>query len=445
MPATTTFKTLLEEVAEKTGVGYVLPTVTGTTTQFTLANAYGSGPWANRFPRGSPILTTAGTAINENTYVDNHTPSSGVTTITPAPSNTWTDGIMFKLGMGIDHPDRVKEAINRALTEDCYRWEPRPLTFVPDGDLQGTTVTDYWTAAANGTAAYVAAQIYPATGAADAFGQVGLNRVVQLTTSGGASTLTGNGIRWPISTQQRLWYFQTAIRLVSGTGTAELKMRDNTNSADITLQVMRGNDSQTLTTTTLGDFMVCEGTFQMPTTGAEVAPQLTLDATALVAQMTPIVMFPLNVTTFPLPNRISAKDDVGNVMYATCLRNPGTIADLVLSDPLTIGSEPYRINSYGDHLTIRLPFYPTRAVYYEEAVFGTALTAMTDTTIFAEDYVVKWAKWELYRYLAEHDPTVLDPNKRAVTSPWVRKANAAKRGAETSDHEPDPLMVYGRR
>lgn len=446
MPATVTYKTLLEEVSEQTGVGYVLPTVTGTTSQFTLANAYGSGPWANRFPRGSPILTTAGTAINEVTYVDNHTPSSGVTTVTPAPSNTWTDGILFKLNTGIDHPDRVKEAVNRALTERCYRLEMRPLTYVPDGDLQGTTASDYWTAAANGTAAYAAAQVFPAGSAADAFGQVGVNRLLQLTTDAvGASTLTGNGMRFPLSTSQRTWYFLTAIRLVSGTGTAELRMRDNTNTADITLQVTRGNDDNELTITTLGDFMICEGTFRMPATCAEVAPQLVLSAASMVMQMTPIIMFPYGVTSFPMPNRIRSIEHIGNFYESLSSYNPSALGDMVFGDPLTESGRTHSFIDNGDHLTVAFNFRPTSPIWYQEAVFGSALTAMTDTTTFPRERVTRWAKFELYKYLAERDPTTLDPSKRPVVSPWVRKANSAKRAAEYSGYEPTPVTVVGRR
>ena len=76
---------------------------------------------------------------------------------------------------------------------------------------------------------------------------------------------------------------------------------------------------------------------------------------------------------------------------------------------------------------------------------ATTLTALTDTTTFSEDYVVKWAKFELYKYLYEHDPTTLDPNKRPITSPWLRKAISARRAADGSAYSPKLENVVGRR
>ena len=431
MATTTTFKLLLEQLVEETSTGDVLPGVTGTTTGLTLANAYAAGPFPNqRYARGSPILTTAGTAINEATFVNQYTASTGVFTITPSVSGTFTDAIIIPFSIGIDHPDRLKEAINRALTKRCYRWEPRPLTYVPDGDLQGTTVTDYWTAAANGTPAYASAQVFPAGSAADAVGQTSFNRFLQLTTSGGSSSVDGNGIRVVASNEQRAWYFQTTIRLVSGAGTAEFKVRDNTNSADITLQVTRGNDTNTLTTTTFGDFMVCEGTFQLPATCAEIAPRLSVSATTMVAQMGPVIMFPQQATRFPLPNRVVSQDDIGN-FHQVYSGNSGSFNQTISTEALTTGGLAHRLEDYGDHMTVSFNFRPTRPVYYMEAVYGTSLSAMTDTTTFPANHVMRWAKYELYKWLYDRDEK------------WKMKVYEAKKAADRFDvrHLQEPTIV----
>ena len=446
MPATTTLATLLTTFAEETGLGLVIDAGTGVTTTITETDTGVSelrGPFTgSKIPIGSPVTVITGGTVGEDSYVSNFVPSTGVVTLSPAITTGATGFIIWE--PSIEHGKNVEKAFSRAHQNRVGRWELRPLTYVPDGDLQGTTVTDYWTAAANGTAAYASAQIYPAGSAADAFGQVGLNRLVQLTTSGGASTLTGNGMRWPVSTQQRSWYFLTAIRLVSGTGTAELKMRDNTNSADITLQVTRGNDSNTLTTTTLGDFMLCEGTFQMPATCAEVAPQLSLSATGLVAQMTPIIMFPLNVTSFPLPNRIETLESVGNFFTGWSLRSPGTLADVFRA-----GTEPleHRIHDYGDHRTVTFDALITRPVWYEEYVNGGALTAMTDTTTFAADRLQKWARFETYDFLMRRElgKRKVAENGVPLPSMWRTLRNAALKAAENSGYEPALKNVTGRR
>lgn len=451
MPATVTYRQILIELVERTGLGKVVPVSSNTTTTFTLTTT-GSpelrGPFTGlAVPVGSPVIctveTSGTTALGNRTYVSNWVPSTGVLTVSPAIGDTDVTEIIV-LDPVIKDPDRVLESVNRALQNRLGRWQLMPLTYAPDGDLQGTTVTDYWTAAANGTAAYATAQVFPAGSAADAVGQVSLNRVVQLTTSGGASTLTGNGIRWPVSTQQRSWYFLTAIRLVSGTGTAEFKIRDNTNSADITLQVTRGNDTNTLTTTTLGGFMLCEGTLQMPATCAEVAPQLSLSATGMVAQMAPLILFPQGVTQFPMPNRIESTEQVGNFYGGISLRSPGTLADIWRVDDCAL---EHRMFDYGDHLTVAFNTMIHRPLWFEESVSGIALSAMTDTTTFPLDRVVKWAEFELYDLLMRREYV---ENRRAengaqIPNSWRALRNAALKSAQWSNYEPELKQVIGRR
>jgi hypothetical protein len=342
--------------------------------------------------------------------------------------------------------DRVLESIDRAHQNRLGRWEMRPLTFVPDGDMQGATVTDYWTAAANGTAAYVAAQAFPATGAVDAFGQVGLNRLVQLTTSGGGSSISGNGIRTQLSTQQQSWYFITAIRLVSGAGTATFSIVDNTNTADISLQVSRGNDSNTLTTTTFGDFMVCEGTFQLPATCAEIAPRLTLSATGQVAQMAPIIMFPQGAMSFPLPNRIESDEAIGNFFWGWSRRSPGGLNDLMYSDPMGGGIEHHLVD-YGDHRTVNFNVGAFRPIWFQEYVNGEALSALTSTTTFPLDRVVKYAYAEFCDRMmrAEMTSGARLENGALPPSMWRPLRNAAYKSAQHSGYEPALLNVTGRR
>ena len=450
MPATVTLRQILIELVERYALGRVIPVSSNTTTTFTLTTT-GSpelrGPFTGlAIPVGSPVIctveTTGTSALGNRTFVSNWAPSTGVLTVSPAVGDTDVTEIIV-LDPEIKDADRLLEAVNRALLNRLGRWELRPLTFVPDGDLQGATVTDYWTAAANGTAAYATAQIFPAGSAAGAFGQVGVSRLVQLTTAGGASTLTGNGIRVPVSTQQRTWYFLTAIRLVSGTGTAEFKVRDNTNSADITLQVMRGNDTNTLTVTALGDFLICEGTLQVPATCAEIAPRLSLSATGMVAQMAPVIMFPEGAVNFPLPNRIESVEQVGNFFTSLALRSPGSFYDMAIwEDPVV-----HRIHDYGDHRTVTFDSLIIHPLWFEEYVNGSALSAMTDTTTFPLDRIVKWAKAEyellrMERVSKGHNGTAESQSKVRGAE---RLAARALRAAQGSGYEPRLKNIVGRR
>lgn len=448
MPATITQRQVLIELSERYGIG-VVTLCTGATTTLTLTTA-GSpelrGPFTGlKIPVGTPVIVTAGGTVGERTYVSNWVPSTGVVTVSPAITTGATEVIIYL--SDVKDGDRTIEAVNRALQNRIGRWQLFPLTFVPDGDLQGTTVTDYWTAAANGSAAYVAAQAFPATGAVDAFGQIGLNRVLQLTTSGGGSSVAGNGIRTQLSTQQRSWYFQTAIRLVSGAGTMTFSIRDNTNSADISLQITRGNDTQTLTSTTFGDFMVVEGTFQLPATCAEISPLLTLSATGQIAQMTPIIMFPQGAMSFPMSNRIESDEVIGNFYAGTTRLGPGGLQDIDISDPITSGGIEHRLTDYGDHRTVTFNIPIHRPVWYEEYVSGLALSAITGTTDFPLDRVVKWAYAELTDRLMRDEmmAKLRADNGTPLPSVWRPIRNAAMKSAMGTSYEPQLRNIVGRR
>lgn len=454
MAATSTLKNVADQLVEESAIGMVLPSFTGTTTTLTLTTTGSSeirGPFTGRkIAIGSPIIITAGGTPGEDTYVSDWNPSTGVITVSPAITTGATDAVLLYKESDIDHGDHVMKAVSRAINNRLARWQLTPLTFVPDGDLLGTTVTDYWTAAANGTAAYVSAQSFPAGSAVDAAGDVGLSRVLQLTSTG-ATSLVGNGIRAQHTANNRLWYFHTAIRLVSGTGTATFSIFDNTNSADITpSSVMHGNDTLTMTTTTFGDFMVCEGTLQQPATCDELAPKLTLSATTMVAQMTPVVMFPLGAMRFPLPSRIVSKNYVGNYHYATTLSQPGGLESLAFSEPLTVGGRTHSYSNQGDHLTVTFNFRPTRAIYFDEYAGDADITTMTATTSFPLDQVVKWAKFELFKMLYYRESMRASRISSGINagqptrSIWLPLAKAAQREAGGSDYEADMMNVVGR-
>ena len=446
MATTSTLKQILDQLARESGYGFILPVVTGTTTTLTSLTSYLAGPFTgSKIPIGTPVIITSAVGAGDKSYVSDYVPSTGVLTVSPAITTSSTSAIIYPEGE-IKHPDVITDAIDRAFNNHIVRWQLTPLTFVPDGDLRGATVTNYWTAAANGTAAYATAQIYPAVSAVDEVGPVGLNRVLQLTSTG-ATSVVGNGIRTQHTANNRLWYFKTSIRLVSGTGTATFSIYDNTNSADITPStVMHGNDTLTMTTTTFGDFMVCEGTFQQPATCDEVAPKLTLSATTMVAQMTPVIMFPLGAMTFPIPNRIISDEYIGNFHYATARSQPSGLESDSISEPITTGGRTHTIQDYGDHYSVTFNFMPKRAVYFDELTYDTALgTTMSSTTTFPLDYVVKWAKFELLNYLWQSEKEQFSPSTgRAMPSKYLTRRNTALKAAMHSEYEPGMMQIYGR-
>ena len=447
MAATTTLASLLSNLAEELDLGLVIDAGTGATTTITETDTGVSelrGPFTGaKIAIGSPVTVITGGTVGEDTYVSNFNPSTGVITLSPAITTGATGFIIWN--PEIKHGKNVEKAISRAHKR-CARLQKTPLTYVPDGDLQGTTVADYWTAAANGTAAYVTAQTFPAGSAADVAGSVGVSRVLQLTTSaGGASSMVGNGIRTQHTSQNRVWYFRTAIRLVSGTGTVTFSIYDNTNAADISAIVSRGNDTLTMTLTTYGDFMVCEGTFLQPATCDELAPKLTLSAASMVAQMAPIILFPLDAMSFPIPNRVESENIIGNFYFGQTLSNPGGLESVAFSEPIN-GGYTHHLANYGDHFTVTFNFRPTRPVYYDEFVYGGSLTAMTDTTTFAADRVKLWARAEIYDFLMRGELRAQKKleNGMPLPSAWRALRNAAYKAAQYSSFEPQMVNIVGR-
>lgn len=447
MAATSTLKQILEQLATETGMGAILPAYTGTTTTLTATTSYGAGPFTgSKFPIGSPVIITSTTGLGEKTFVAGYNPIIGVITVSPAITTASSSAIVFD--KDFEHADRITDAVNRAQNK-VARWQLMPLTFVPDGDMNAATVDAFWRDTGSASVAYATVPAFPAVANADAVGTVGMARqVVQGTTSGGGGTVSSNGILAPVSAQLRSWFFRTAIRLVSGTGTASFGVYDDTNgSVPITLQVKRGNDSGTLTTTTFGDFMVCEGTLQLPATCAEFTARLVLSADSMVAQMAPVIMYPLGALSFPLPNRITSDDDIGN-FYPTRTGgpSPSTLADISLGEPYTVGGITHTITDYGDHRTVTFNIAPHCPLWYDELYSEPALTTLTGTTTFPLDYVVKWAKFELFKFLYQKERA-----KRArldsgspTPSVWRTATKESLIEAENCNYEPRLMKVYGR-
>ncbi len=415
MAATTTLKTLIESLLEETGLGCVLPTVTGTTTQLTLANAYAAGPFlAQRFTRGSAILTTAGTAINENTFVDTYTASTGVITTTPSVSGTYTDAVLAYFPH-IDHMDRVKEAINRALTRRTARKQKVPLTFVEDGEMLGT-VSSYWRVSLTVTVTYASV-----TGSS-----VAASQVLQLTHTS-ATEAESNPIEVRASD---VWEFDTAIRAVTTSGmTAAMVIWDETNGAAITPTYELGTGS-----TTSNAFVVQRGTFTIPSTCDEIVFRLTNSASGTV-QMAPVIAAPINARSFPLTNRV-LPENVGNFYRAAYAGEPTGPETRAYSE--LVGYDP-QLSNNGDHLVVSFATAPGRA-YYDEFVYGTALSAMTDTTTFPDKYVLTWAKYELRKMLYEKEQ---DPEKRRMAK--VLAMEAKKSADRYEFNSTDIVVVAGRR
>jgi hypothetical protein len=133
--------TLLRDMVERFGLGRAGTATSASTTTLVDAPNFGGPQMGGMFPNGSPLRVTSGAGINGKSRRSAIDPSTGTITFDPLiTGNTGTP--TFVISNVVDDIDRIIEAINRTLEEDCTFWQPIPVTSIPDGDFLGDTVTD---------------------------------------------------------------------------------------------------------------------------------------------------------------------------------------------------------------------------------------------------------------------------------------------------------------
>ena len=431
MAATSTLKVIADALVEEMGIGTVLPAFTGTTTTLTLTTTGSSelrGPFTGaKIAIGAPVLITAGGTPGEDTFVSNWVAPTGVITVSPAITTGATDGIIFDKEIG--HADRVFEAINRAHQNRVRRWQKVPLTYVPDGEMLAATIADYWTASA-GTASYQSLATPELNG-----------RVIQISHSSTA-TLTGNTIP---ARAGEVWRFETAIRATTDGDTAALVWRDVLAGSDITPTYDVGDGS-----TTSRSFVTQRGYFTVPgsdDTDARIAVRLTVSGSGtMTAQMAPVIAYPQDARSFPFNNRVHSTDRIGNFYYTRGWGAPSGPEERAYTEPITTGGYTASFSNEGDHLVVSFNFQPVEPVYYDELVYGGSLSAVTDTTTFPLNHVIKHAEYELTKFIARDKMRdVRSTETKLLADEWRRRSREALRASKWSEYEPELVNVVGRR
>lgn len=428
MAATTTLASLLSDLAEELDLGLVIAAGTGTTTTITETDTGVSelrGPFTGaKIPNGSPVTVITGGTVGEDTYVSNFTP--GVITLSPAITTAATGFIIWN--QEIKHGKNVEKAISRAH-QKCRRWMKVPLTYVPDGEMLATTVADYWTASA-GTVSYQSLATPELNG-----------RVLQISHSAAANAQSNT---MPARASE-VWTFETAIRAASDGDTATFSVQDITNSAVITVTYEEGDGD-----TTSRAFVTEKGTFTVPATCDRIAFRIAVSgAGTMTAQMAPISAYPRDAMSFPFTNRVFNRERVGNFFYAHRGGTDSGPDERGYSEQIMTGGRTHSFSYNGDHLVVTFNFRPWGwgLVYYDELVYGGALTAMTDTTVFPADMVKLWARAELYDFLMRAELRAQKKLDNGTPAPlvWRSARNAAYKSAMWSQFEPEMANVAGRR
>jgi|GEM_PF-3662518 len=365
----------MQKIAQETGLGTLVTLTGGSATTLIDTSSVLTGPYsAQRFAKGSPVRYTTlnGAASSECTAVSDYNPATGTITLSPATtaSKAADKAIIWS---GIDHPDRVTEAIDRGLTRHCFHWVPVPLTDVPDGDMGDSGVT-LWGTAVDCTTTKVS-MAWPMS-----FGQrymfTNLSGANGYQPSAAIPCQEGDG-----------WKLDVLVYVVSGT--AVLSAYDQTNSAAITLNGDGGSYAGT-------GWKRLRNTFSVPS-GCETLT-IRLGGTGATDDVywTSVVAHPLNRRRFTLPSRVTR--DPGEVL----IRRGEEYEDMRL---LSYGSGA-SIAQSPVGLAVELPTAAGDPVYVEVAEPYDALATDAATTDCAEELAVIAGIYELYKLLARQKRTI---------------------------------------
>ena len=422
MAASVTLKTLMEDLVEETGLGTVLPSCTGTTTQLTLANAYAAGPFlAQRFARGSAILTTAGTAINEATFVDTYTPPTGVITHTPSVSGTYTSAILCHFGTGVDHPDRLKEAINRALAR-CVRKTLVPFTQAGDGaDLLGTDAD--WNTT-NATVGYLEGDVLDGR---DYGWYLGVN--VSATATGGYAVNTSS---FDSVQPGDVVDFYTSVEPNDPTAEGRFIIWDDSNGAEVTPTYTEGARA----TTGQQPPSNVRGFFTAPSGCHFIEYRYVCQTNATSVTFGPLVTAIRGTTQYPISKMIT--DGVIGNFYTKRFADSGAVSGYSERyEQVLIG---HRIDDRRFLKVVAFDYPPPFPLYYEAFIPDAALSSMTASTNVDSRRVLTWAKYELRKMLYEREP---DPEKKRQAK--VLALEAKKSADRYEFNTTDIVTVAGRR
>lgn len=420
MASSTTLKQLVSDLLEETGLGCVLPSVTGTTSQLTLSNAYAAGPFlAQKFTRGSPIMVTAGGTVGDNTYVDTYTASSGVITVTPSITTGATDAVLAYFGTGIDHMDRVREAINRALTRKCKRLVRVAATMngtTSGGDLRSTTWTE-----SNCTSGYN-----------DTLnGDSDIDRTIDIVATSTNAYIYSSNV---LVNAGDVWNFQVIMASYAAGSTARITFYDNENATTITPTFTSGS-----ATTTNKSYVVVAGTVTIPTGCSFMQVRLGVDESGGRAGFGPVMLAPQGTKYYPAGPWLRSASDIGNlwtVRYPYSTSSPPVAAD----SEWVPWEGRYSIQNFAGAPVFNFIDTPPFPLFYEAWVPGDELTAVTSETQFPSEYVLMWAKYELRKMLYEREQ---DPEKKRMAKTLALEA---KKSADCYEfNTTDLTVVAGRR
>jgi hypothetical protein len=344
-------------------------------------------------------VTAAAGRRGERRYATGPPTSGGVITVSP-PFNAQTIAGMTYEVWDPDgpHPDIVDRMIDRALREDCWRWVPMPITYVPYGDFGEELAVSTINLVDGAVTAWTGANI-TLTLESQTPPQEFVRRVVRITDDGsGAGYLESQTI--DVDPANRgAWHIEALVRAQgagAAVGDARIVLYDKTNSGAIV--------PTTALTWVARGWGLIKSDFTIPATCYQIAIRLVTQNVSEVADWAWVQGWPVDQTRFSMPQRIVALKHVG----ATFVR-VGDIFDNFKRAPFDGSLDKRDVGGTGVQLEIE-PAIGTHALwFYERDAFPTLTTATPaatddDATTWAADLWLRAAvTWELYRWLSQRD------------------------------------------
>lgn len=280
------------------GVTTVLTITSDTTTVLT-----GTAGWSNGTPASTSTYYVTYGHVAKINYPDH---ADGDLTYDPAATTAIATATRYELWYHGIWPDFVDKAKDRALTTRCSRARAKPMSVLPD--------VEDWPVAAYSATAGGTTDAAGVTSALDFPDEI-FARGMTVTNSGAAGILSSKVLKVQPTEQYRVFG-----RVSVSAQTASVRVRDLTNSADITLT----GDS----TFTLNGWQWFDITFTIPSGCGTIQLWLGGASASCVALWTGIGMLPTNETLLSLNSRVGSSHHVGRV-YQYML-------------PTTVGGSLYR-------------------------------------------------------------------------------------------------------
>jgi len=429
---------IASRVLEETGLGRDLTAATNATTANVVCDSLKAPTVAERLiPNGSLVYVyyDAGGANaapqGESSYSSSFTGSTGIIVCSPVFTAAVTVGDkLFLARPEVEAYSHLTDAIKRALTQRCSRWLWRPLTRLPDGDMEtaNAVVATYWSNS-NATLSKIAT--------AFSFPDLFANQVLSIVTS------AAGGYAYQAITTSTLesqgWNLVVLARNVSNTtGTLDISLYDVTGAAAIT-------PSGDETSIGHGAWAMNRYTFNLPSGCESFQVRFGHSANTATVYIAAVWLWRDADRELSLPTRIPSPQYVGQVQ-ALLDAGTGDYEGWGQTQRIDRGDVRRETDSILGGVTLRFGrTVGSRPLVYQEWGNYAELTTDAATTTCADDYAVAASAFEFLSWLRSREDA--RPRSPGQVNPfemlWQDWRENYKRQKENHGAKPQIIIEAG--